>query len=217
MNNNLKTYLEKIEENRADGTEHTFRTPLENYLNSLKLDDSISIHQEQKKERAELGTPDFKVFKSDRTLFRKMIGYIECKKLNYDLDVLAKSKQIEKYSKFAKNILITNYEDFWLLDNQKVVEKASVKNETGLKNLFSNFLKYEYPQIRTSSEVVKMLASQSFYLANSLKEYISEDEHQDRGFYAKFNGLYEEFGKSVKYSYSLDEFCDLGSIYIDIY
>jgi predicted helicase len=211
MEDHLKTYLQKIEENRENGTEQTFRTPLENYLNSLKPDDSFSIHQEQKREKNESGTPDFKVFQSDKTLFKKIVGYIECKKLNYDLETLVKSEQIKKYSRSEKNILITNYEDFWLLEDRKVVEKASVKNETGLKNLFTNFLKYQYSKITTSSEVVKMLASQSFYLANSLKEYISEDENLDMGFYRKFKGLFNEFGESVKQIYSLDEFCDLYS------
>jgi len=206
----ITNYLKKIDENRDDGTEHTFRTNLENYLNSKKLNEDIKIHQELKKRRDENGTPDFKVFQIDKS-YKKMIGYIECKKLNYDLEKLAKSEQIKKYSRFAKNILITNYTDFWLLDSGKVVEKAKIENETEFQNLFNNFLNYKYPQIKTSSEIVKMLASQSFYLAKTLKEYISEDEHREINFYKKLKALFEEFGNSVKYQYSLDEFCDLYS------
>ena len=49
----LKTYLERIEENRKNGTEHTFRTALKNYLDSVKSNRYVSIDEELKKEALE--------------------------------------------------------------------------------------------------------------------------------------------------------------------
>ena len=96
----IKDYLQKIEQNRTDGTEHTFRTNLENYLNGKKLNEDITIHQELKKLKDENGTPDFKVFQADKTLFKKMIGYIECKNLSSTKIILIKSV-ISSYKEIA--------------------------------------------------------------------------------------------------------------------
>jgi len=80
---NLDEYIKFIDKNRANATEHTFRTPLENLLNNQNLDKNISIIHEVKKEFNEDGTPDFKIVKSDNALF---------KKLDYDLDKLIDSR-----------------------------------------------------------------------------------------------------------------------------
>ena len=62
---NLEEYTNFINKNSQNSTEHTFRTPLENLLNGLKLDSLIEIIHEAKKELNEDGTPDFKIIKSD--------------------------------------------------------------------------------------------------------------------------------------------------------
>ncbi len=208
---NLKDYSNFINQNSKNSTEHTFRTPLENLLNELKLDSDIEIIHEAKKEIGEDGTPDFKVVKSDKTLFKKLIGYVECKKLNYDLDKLITSKQIEKYNKTSQNILITNYSDFILLNDGKVSLRADISDEVAIKNIINNFFKYEYALIRSSTKIIEVLATQSFYLATTLRDYIKDDKNSIAKFYKKFNSLFKEFGNSINYNYSLDEFCDIYS------
>jgi predicted helicase len=54
---NLKDYSNFIKQNSKNATEHTFRTPLENLLNDLKLDSSIEIIHEAKKESGVYYTP----------------------------------------------------------------------------------------------------------------------------------------------------------------
>lgn len=208
---NLNEYIKLIDKHKETATEHTFRTPLENLLNSQKLDDDISIIHEAKKESAEDGTPDFKVIKSDKSLFKKLIGYIECKKLDYDLDKLIDSKQITKYSKTSKNILITNYREFILLNDGKIELKANIDNPVSIESIITSFFKYEYSFIKSSNKVIEVLATQSFYLATSLRDYIKDTNNAKTKFYTKLNSLYEEFGNSLNYNYSLDEFCDIYS------
>ena len=208
---NLENYTNFIKQNSKNSTEHTFRTPLENLLNELKLDDSIEIIHEAKKEIGEDGTPDFKVTKDDKSLFKKLIGYIECKKLDYDLNKLIDSKQIQKYNKTSQNILITNYKEFILLNDGKVTFKATIDDNISIQNIVNSFLKYEYALIKTSSKIIEVLATQSFYLSTTLRDYIKEDKNSISKFYKKFNSLFKEFGNSINYNYSLDEFCDIYS------
>ncbi len=207
----LKDYSNFIKDNSENATEHTFRTPLENLLNKLKLDNSIDIIHEAKKEISEDGTPDFKVIRGDKSLFKKLIGYIECKKLNYDLNKLIDSKQIKKYNKTSQNILITNYREFVLLNDGKVTLKASIEDEISISNIINNFFKYEYATIKTKFKLVEALSTQSFYFATTLRDYILDKSNTKERFYKKFNALYEEFNNSIHLTYSLDEFCDIYS------
>ena len=208
---NLKEYKDFIDKNNDKSTEHTFRTPLENLLNELKLDNLIEVIHEAKKESDEEGTPDFKVIKADITLFKKLIGYVECKKLDYDLNKLIDSKQIAKYNKTSQNILITNYRDFILLNDGKVTQKASIDDENSIVNIINSFFNYEYALIKSSTKVIEVLSSQAFYLATSLRDYIQDDRNSITKFHKRLNSLFEEFGNSLNYNYSLDEFCDIYS------
>jgi predicted helicase len=208
---NLKTYIEKIE-NETEATEHTFRTPLENLLNSYKLDSSIRVIHEAKRESDEDGTPDFKIVRNDHIDFvKKLVGYVECKKLGYDLEKLSKSKQIEKYSKTSSNILVTNYREFLLLDNGKIVEKGDIKDEISIQNILNHFFKYKHALIQTKAKLVETLSEKSFYFSKVLREYLENNENDREKFYGKFETLLNEFGNSVNYNYSLSEFCDIYS------
>ncbi|MFK5976147.1 MAG: N-6 DNA methylase [Sulfurovum sp.] len=206
---NLQDYTNFINKNSQNSTEHTFRTPLENLLNELKLDDLIEVIHEAKKELDEDGTPDFKVIKSDDSSFKKLIGYIECKKLDYDLNKLVTSTQIAKYNKTSQNILITNYTEFILLNDGKITLKAHINDEISIINIINRFFQYEYALIKTSKKVIEVLSTQSFYLSTTLRDYIKEDKNSISKFYKKFNSLFKEFGNSINYHYSLDEFCDI--------
>ena len=205
----ITNYLKKIDENRDDGTEHTFRTNLENYLNSKKLNENIKIHQELKKVEGQEGTPDFTVI--EEKSYKKLVGYIECKKLDFNLENVVNSEQIKKYTSSSKNILITNYIDFWLLDNGKVVHKVSIHDEANFKNMLYDFLKYEYLPIETYSELVSKLANNTYILSKTLKDYISNSNFTKHKFYRSFNALYNQYKESLQYSYSLEEFCDVYS------
>ena len=205
----LKTYLERIEENRKNGTEHTFRTALKNYLDSVKSNRYVSIDEELKKVDGQDGTPDFTV--TEAIHYKKLIGYIECKKLDYNLEKLIGSEQIEKYTQSSKNIIITNYIDFWLLDDGKVVQKVDVSDTANFIELFYKFLKYEYEPIETYDELVSQLANNTYSLSKSLKNYISNENYKNHKFYRNFNELHRVYKESLKYAYSLEEFTDVYS------
>jgi hypothetical protein len=67
--------------------------------------------------------PDFFVYQDDGMLFKRLVGFIECKKPSIDIEKLMESEQIKKYAKTTENIILTNYHHFILLQNNTVTGK----------------------------------------------------------------------------------------------
>jgi len=192
----LELYYKNIKEKfqTAIANEHTLRTDLENLLNTFKPDD-IKILQEAKKEEYEEGTPDFKVFRridpKEQLTYNLLIGYIETKKLNENLNKIRETNQIKKYLEVSPNIILTDYNRFIHLSYDKVVseillfdfgidddnklfknnitEQKVIEFENFLNNFFLN---YEKRKIKTKKELVKVLSSQAFYLSVKTREVI---------------------------------------------
>lgn len=81
----IKNYLKKIEKLKSDtSNEHTYRTPLENLLNGVKVkfypQSAIIIKQETSINMSEYSDlkkvfPDFTIINEDE----RLIGFVECK------------------------------------------------------------------------------------------------------------------------------------------
>jgi len=229
----LELYYKNIKEKfqTAIANEHTLRTDLENLLNTFKPDD-IKILQEAKKEEYEEGTPDFKVFKridpKEQLTYNLLIGYIETKKLNENLNKIRETNQIKKYLEVSPNIILTDYNRFIHLSYDKVVseillfdfgidddnklfknnitEQKVIEFENFLNNFFLN---YEKRKIKTKKELVKVLSSQAFYLSVKTREVIEKKDNRYIKFKKFFNKTFESFKNAVKYEFDIKEFCDV--------
>lgn len=205
-----------------EAKEHTYRTPLENLINNIKFPTlNITPIHEGKAEKLDVdGTPDFFIYKDENTLFKTLIGFIECKKISYNLQQLIGSEQIKKYSKTSENIIITNYREFVLLQKGVVQKKVVILNPDlsivedensyqNLINLLIDFYAYEYQYIKTKKSLISALATQSFYYSVALREYIENKDNENEMFYYRFRSLFEDFQKSIQYHYELVDFCDI--------
>ncbi|MDR1738214.1 MAG: N-6 DNA methylase [Candidatus Symbiothrix sp.] len=219
----LHEYLVYLQQH-PDGEEIQYRTVLENLVNAIQLDGKSTVAiQEDHRSNVEVdGIPDFFVWENHNTLFKSLIGFIECKKPSYKLEKLIESEQIKKYANSRDNIIITNYFRFILLQKGKVVKDLTLdatKNKSpemgmqclDLLTLFITFYGYDYPYIKTKKELVNALASQSFYYSVALREYISNRENVEDLFYTKFCALYNDYENSLNYHYELADFCDIYS------
>lgn len=223
----IQQYLKEIKAiDRTKVKELGYRTPLHNFLNSIKLESKkISvIHEESNKDID--GVPDFSIYENMDTLFSKLVGYVECKKIDYDLDALIDSEQIKKYAKTSDNIIITNYREFILLqrkDKKPVLEEVkrirlleddlsiSKQIETqsqDFENLILDFFKYEYQNIKSKKQLVEVLSKQSFYLAQNLR-YKIEKPTENQAFYKVFERLFKTYSTTLHYKYSKADFCDI--------
>ena len=107
--------------------ELSFRTPLENLFNALKPTSYTIIQESEAKENG--AKPDFDIYKrvdkKDELSYNALVGFIECKDIDKDLD--AESKQIQRYLQISPNIILTNYRRFILLSFGKVIDDIYVQ------------------------------------------------------------------------------------------
>ena len=112
MQNIFENYLAELRNAYAEaGTEHSGRTALENFLNTVTEKFSPTAHiQHEPPRQGDKGAPDFKISRAGMIL-----GYIENKPMDADLNKVLKSAQIKKYLELTDNLLITDYLHFiWI-------------------------------------------------------------------------------------------------------
>ncbi|ASQ30939.1 DNA methyltransferase [Campylobacter avium LMG 24591] len=205
--------------------EHSFRTCFENLLNELKPKEIKIIHEPKSEKGQGSIRPDFKTYKlidKEKELsYNHLIGFIECKNLDADLNLHLKGKQLSKYLQISPNIIFTNYKRFILFSFEKVVFDIDLLDDSlNLKeqniSVFKNLLKAYFDDnnttIKSKQELVKVLSTQSFYLSNALK--ISFDESDTNSSFKSFFERTKDTFKSIEKIGLEDkefdkEFCDI--------
>lgn len=174
--NNLKSTV--IE----DKTELTDRVHLEKLLDKLKPSSKIQIQHEPKRHKEGLGAPDFIIRNNGN-----IIGYIEVKKIEQNLDDTLKSPQIEKYKQLSNNILLTNYIEFiWIKNGNLNLREVLVfktdleKNHTKIDNAKSNkivsilneFFKTPVEKIESTEKLASLLARRTKILKDLVEQHL---------------------------------------------
>lgn len=114
MSEIINNYLNSIKDMDVKDKEHTHRSALEKLLKEIKKlvgNNRIEIIHEPNNDKEGRGTPYFR-FEKDFL----PIGYIENKRVNYNLEEVIKSEQIQKYLLLSDNIIITDYLRFVKID-----------------------------------------------------------------------------------------------------
>jgi len=200
-----------------EGTEMTFRTPLENLLNSKKPNSKIEIIHEPSREKG-FGAPDFKV-----EINGTIIGYIETKALNANLEKELNTEQMSKYLELSNNIILTNYSEFLLIKNSKIAKRKSLFLLEDLKTpkkklskdkisrvekLFRDFFRTEPEQIFKLEKLALELSKRGKILKEYIEEELKSKEEADYQVFLK--GLYKSYKqtliKDIKKKYFADAF-----------
>lgn len=220
----FKKYINEIQKifQAKNYNEHSFRTPFENLLNALKSKEIKIIHEPKSEKGQGSIRPDFKVYKlvdKEKELsYNHLIGFIECKNLDVDLDKEFKSEQLLRYSQISPNIIFTNYKRFMLLSFEKIIIDINLldddlnlieKNINIFKNLIQVFFDDNSTIIKTKQELVKVLSSQSFYLSNALKSSSSQESDSNSSFNDFFQRTKDTFKSIEKIELKDEEFCDI--------
>lgn len=225
----IETYQKELREIYSAGnySEHSFRTPLENLLNALKIKNIKLIQESVDKDEKGILRPDFKVYKlidpKDRLSYNALVGFIECKKIDAVLKKELESEQLKRYLKICHNILLTNYREFILLSYGKVIQSCQLFDENMQTTLFteqdkqtflsliSDFFNENHASIKSKDELVGVLSSQSFYLSTALNVVYEthENERENKSFLDFFKRTYESFLAIEKYDFKIIDFCDL--------
>ncbi|MGE0086891.1 MAG: type ISP restriction/modification enzyme [Desulfococcaceae bacterium] len=217
MKKHYNEYLQQMKQIGPEGTEHTYRTHMENLLNHIKTDQEIRIIHEPKRKKG-FGAPDFRTEKSGA-----VTGYIECKKPGENLDSVLKSEQMKKYLALSDNLILTDYRRFLLFRNGDPVpaetcdlfdsadlgKSKSVLSENRIQavgRLFSNFFLSAPALISDSQRLAVCLAERG----KILKEYVNEllENKADDDFSQKIRGLCQTFQEMLVKDMNHEEFAD---------
>ena len=209
-------YFTQIKQAGTQGTEHTYRTPFENFLNAIKPDEAIKITHEPERQRG-FGAPDFRIERNGA-----IIGYIETKKLHESLDNTLKSPQLKKYLTFVNNLILTNYHEFILIKDYEILERASLFSVNDLEKpqaklheellqklqqLFQKFFLAEPLKIGTAELLAVHLAERGKILKDYLDDIFKEKEDTS-DFSKKMKQLYEMFKHTLVKDLTQEDFAD---------
>ncbi|TXJ39692.1 type ISP restriction/modification enzyme [Brachyspira pilosicoli] len=217
-----KKYFDTIEEyvkivndikEKGSSNEHSYRTPLENMLKffavnlypnkSIKIIQESSIDDEDDKKIF----PDFTIVNEDE----KLIGFIECKDVGFDLNKSINGKgnykqyreQLIKYLYIHNNLIFTDYINFILLskeDDGNIIikdeiciyenkkDKITEENYKKLINIFDMFFISKAKEIDKKDYFLSLLARRTKILRDFINlELLNKDSYLSRD----VKGLFE--------------------------
>lgn len=228
----LEDYQKEIIEiyKTNDFGEHSFRTPLQNLLNALSPSvQNIKILQEApSKDEKGTARADFKVYKridpKNKLSYNALVGFVECKNINVDLKKELQSEQLRRYTQICPNILLTNYCQFILLSFGKVIKTCTLFDKDNLTlfkedekqvflTLISDFFNENHANIKSKTELISALSTQSFYLSTALhsayEEWQKQKNAKNQNFFKFFERIYSEFTQLAQMNFNEFDFCDL--------
>lgn len=223
----INNYLNSIKNMSEKDKEHTHRSALENLLNEIKehtgnnskagMFAKIKIVHEPNNDKEGRGAPDFRF-----EINSLILGYIENKRVNANLDEVIKSEQIKKYLELNDNIIITDYLRFIRIDKNgnitsevRLCELSELKNynkafmqskQLNLKEkanklfeIFELFLSCKPQPINTALKFADALARRTRILKDSLLEMEGNE---------RVKALYDIFKNTIYSKIDYADFCD---------
>ncbi|AHH11428.1 N-6 DNA methylase (plasmid) [Borrelia coriaceae] len=180
----IKEYIHNLKNTAIeDKTEFTDRAYLEKLLNEIKPNPNIQIQHEPKRHKESLGAPDFIIRNNGN-----IIGYIEVKKIEQNLDDTLKSPQIDKYKQLSNNILLTNYIEFiWIkngninlrevlvfkTDLEKINTKIDQTKSDTVISILNEFFKTSVEKIENVEKLASLLAKRTKTLKDLVEQHLN--------------------------------------------
>lgn len=214
-NNIYKTY------SQGDAREESYYHHLSKFISDFSSENNyknISVTILPKKTDA--GNPDFRVWDGKN----KITGYIEAKEPKIiDLDRIEESEQLLRYRSTFPNVILTNFYEFRLYRDGKLIDKVNIsknnklahelktkppiENEDKLYALFNKYFSFTTPVVRSAQVLAKELAKRTRFLRDEvIKTELSEDESENQ---KSIHGFYEAFKKYLIHNLTHEQFADL--------
>lgn len=209
----FQKYLNEIfkKYKKGDSSERNYYSTLENLLKEyIKAEVSIEPRN------SSVGIPDFKVESGKGLLF----GYLEAKDVGRDLDKLTKGEheQIDKYKKEYPKLIVTNFIEFRLYEEEKLVDSVVITqpvtleigtpvldNEGRVRGLFERFFSITIQQVHSSKRLSELLAHKTRVLRGLIREEIDLTDEEE----TETEKLLETFKKTLKPDMTPEIFADM--------
>jgi len=216
----LKAYLKRIFEvaQTGDAREESYYSILEGLLKEYtKSVSKRNIHITTLPKKTEAGNPDFRIWDGKQNI----VGYIEAKEPYVEnLDYIENSEQLKRYRHTFPNLILTNFFEFRLYRNEKLIDKVllarpfvirelrtvpPVENKDKFLNLLDKFFSFSLPKTYTSESLAVELAKRTSFL----KDQVILEELKGKEGKAPILGFYEAFQKYLIAGLTQDGFADL--------
>lgn len=219
----LKSYVKKILEvaRQGDAREESFYSILKELLLEYAASSGRkNIHVTVLPKKTEAGNPDFRVWDGKQ----KIVGYVEAKTPDRNLDDIERTEQVKRYKTTFPNFILTNFFEFRFYRGSSLVDKVRiadpmaihnlkgtpfVENEEQFENLFEKFFSFSFPSITSAQPLAVELAKRTRFLRDEvIAEELREEEKNGLG---KILGFYEAFQTYLIRGLTKEQFADLYS------
>jgi len=168
----LKDYLKEIHQtySKGDAREESYYNVLERLiLGTAEVVKKSRIQVTINPKKTEGGNPDFRIWDGKS----RIVGYIEAKKPETNLDDVVDSEQIKRYLDIFPNFILTNFLEFRFFRAGRIVDSVFIgrqhtlirlgkkpvqENMENFMELFSKFFSYTFPQNLNAKQLAKELA-----------------------------------------------------------
>lgn len=202
----IKNYLENIVKIflQGDAREESYYSSLEGFIKSFAQSINKSIQITTIPKKTEAGNPDFRIWDGSQHI----IGYIEAKKPNENLNLIEESKQLRKYRATFPNLILTDFNEFRLYRNGVLIQKTNIskfyiaerlrtqpilENEQELYNLLENFLSFTLPKVYTAETLATELAKRTSFLRDQVISNELEEEEKGKGILFGFYNAFKQY------------------------
>jgi len=206
---------------QGDAREESFYPSLKDLLNEYAVStNKKNIHITILPKKTVAGNPDFRVWDGKV----RIVGYIEAKTPDTNLDDVEKTEQIKRYKTTFKNFILTNFFEFRLYREGLLIDKVriadpiaihtlkgipSVTNEEAFENLLKKFFSFSFPSITSAQPLAVELAKRTRFLRDEvIAEELRDEEKNGIG---KIIGFYEAFQRYLIRGLTKEQFADLYS------
>ena len=197
----LRKYLGKILEvtRRGDAREESHYSALEALLTEFADSKGRkNIHVTSQPRKTDAGNPDFRVWDGKQ----RIIGYLEAKTPDKNLDDIEKTEQVKRYKATFPNFILTNFLEFRFYRNSSLVDKVRIaeptiiytpkgvppaKNEKAFENLLEKFISFSFPSVTSAQHLAIELAKRTRFLRDEvIAEELREEERNGAGKHKTF-------------------------------
>ena len=219
----MKNYLKEIhiKFSQGDAREESYYNILEHMI--LKTAENLNkpkIHITILPKKTEGGNPDFRIWDGKS----RIVGYIEAKNPEIDLDDVEHTEQIKRYKDIFPNFILTNFLEFCFYRNGKVIDRVSIgrqhtlvelettpvsEHEKEFSELFEKFFSFTFPQNLNARLLSKELAKRTRFLRDQV--IIEELKEQDKNGHNYILGFYDAFKRYLIFNLTEETFADLYS------
>ncbi len=196
---------------REESYYKTLATLMEDFAQSIKRPKTEVTVLPKK---TEAGNPDFRIWDGRQHI----VGYIEAKPpTEENLDKIEESEQLTRYRSAFANVILTNFFEFRLYRDGRLIDKVAigrpfiakqlklippVENQDRFLDLLNKFFTFSLPRTYSPKTLAEALAGRTHYL----REQVLLELHRNS---SKLVGFYEAFQQYLIAGLTEEDFADM--------